>query len=281
MAVRPGTGSAPVATTWPTSPTPPAPPAGPRVSPSPSGRSLGWSATPTTPTFGPDETFLQLAATSFDATTLEVWGPLLNGGRLVLSPPGPPALDDLARLIARERLTALWLTTGLFHRIVEERPESLAPARHVMTGGDVISPARCRRALEACPGIRLSAFYGPTENTTFSTFDPMGGPETVDEPVPIGRPIANSTVYVVDAALRPVPVGTVGEFLVGGEGLAWGYRRRPGLTAARFVPNPFAAAAGAFCRPPTAPASGCTAPATWSVGGRTAGSTSSAGTTTR
>jgi len=189
---------------------------------------------------GPDETLLQLAATSFDATTFEVWGPLLTGGRLVLFRPGPPALDELERVVARQRVTLLWITTGLFHRLVEERPESMATTRHVMTGGDVISPGRCRQALETCPGITLTACYGPTENTTFSTFDPMATASAVEEPVTIGRPIANSTVYVADAALRLVPVGTAGELLVGGDGLAWGYWRRPGLTAARFVPNPFA-----------------------------------------
>ncbi|HLE85011.1 MAG TPA: amino acid adenylation domain-containing protein, partial [Thermoanaerobaculia bacterium] len=189
--------------------------------------------------FGPDETFLHLAAVTFDLTTLEVWGPLLTGGRLVVFPAEAPTPDRLAEVLARQRVTFLWLTAGLFHQMAEARPEGLAPVRQLLAGGDALSAAHCRRVLAACPETLLIDGYGPTENTTFSSWHPMRRPEEVSDPVSIGRPIANSEAYVLDPGLEPLPVGAPGELLVGGDGLAWGYWRRPALTAERFVPHPF------------------------------------------
>jgi amino acid adenylation domain-containing protein len=194
--------------------------------------------------FGPDETFLQLAPLSFDAATLELWAPLLTGGRLVVAPPGPPTLEDLGRLLAEEGITTLWLTSGLFHQVVETDPAALAPLRQLLAGGDALSPEHCRRALAACPGLVLIDGYGPTENTTFTACHPMAAPAEVVEPVPIGRPIADTRVFVTDAALRPVPPGVPGELAAGGDGLARGYWRRPALTAERFVPDPLSGEPG-------------------------------------
>ncbi|HEY0514544.1 MAG TPA: amino acid adenylation domain-containing protein [Thermoanaerobaculia bacterium] len=192
---------------------------------------------------GPPETLLQLVNVAFDVSTFEIWGPLLNGGRLAVFPGRRPALDELAAAIVRHGVTTLWLTSGLFHQMVHERPEALRPLRRLLAGGDVLSPAHVRRALEALPGCTLINGYGPTENTTFTTCHPMTAADLVDgrleTTVPIGRPIRGTRVYVLDAALRPAPVGAWGELFAGGDGVARGYLGRPALTAERFVPDPF------------------------------------------
>jgi amino acid adenylation domain-containing protein len=195
--------------------------------------------------FGPEEVFLQLAPAAFDASTLEIWGALLNGGRLAVFPPGTPSLAELGRGIAEEGVTTLWLTAGLFHPMVEEEVESLRAVRQLLAGGDVLSPAHVRRALEALPGTTLVNGYGPTENTTFTCCHPMTDPAEVGATVPIGRPIANTRVWLLDRGLAPVPVGVAGELYAGGDGLARGYAGRPDLTAARFVPDPVSGEPGA------------------------------------
>ncbi len=188
-----------------------------------------------------DEVFLQLAPVSFDAAPLEIWGALLNGARLALYPPEPVSLDGLARAIARHRVSLLWLTAGLFHQVVEERLDALRPVRQLLAGGDVLSPPHVRRVLEAFPGICLINGYGPTENTTFTCCYSMTAPDQVGARVPIGRPIANTTAYLLDAAMQPVPIGITGELWAGGDGLALGYVNAPALTAERFLPDPFGA----------------------------------------
>src|SRR6201999_1803290 len=112
--------------------------------------------------------FLQLAPLPFDASTLEIWGPLLNGGRLVLAPAGPSSLAELGGLLAAEGVTSLWLTAGLFHEIVEREVEGLRPLRQLLAGGDVLRPSAVRRVLGAVPGLEVINGYGPTENTTFT-----------------------------------------------------------------------------------------------------------------
>ncbi|MEO0408899.1 MAG: amino acid adenylation domain-containing protein, partial [Cyanobacteria bacterium P01_A01_bin.135] len=191
--------------------------------------------------FDADQVFLQAASLSFDASTFEIWGVLLNGGRLILMP-ASPSLEDLAQAIARHDITTLWLTAGLFHLMVDERLGALRPVRQLLAGGDVLSGAHVRKALAELPHTRLINGYGPTENTTFTCCHPITaeslGASGENSP-PIGRPIANTQIYVLDAELQPVPVGVPGELYVGGDGLARGYLNRPELTAERFVPNPF------------------------------------------
>ncbi|WP_224361064.1 non-ribosomal peptide synthetase [Hyalangium versicolor] len=193
----------------------------------------------------PDEVFLLLAPLSFDASTLELWAPLLNGGTLVIFPPGPFSLSELGDCIRREGVTLLWLTSGLFLQLVDEHPESLRGVRHVMTGGEVLSTRHARRLLESTPGLRLTNAYGPTENTTFTTCYPIPGAHDLDSPAPIGRPIANTRVYIVDAAMNLVPPGVPGELLAAGDGVARGYLDRPELTAEKFIPDPFSPEPGA------------------------------------
>ncbi len=193
---------------------------------------------------GPEQTFLQLAPVSFDAATLEIWAPLLSGGKLVVFPPDAPTLESLSETLAAEGVTTLWLTAGLFHQMVDGELDALAPVRQLLAGGDVLSSDHCRRVLEAHPGLTLVNGYGPTENTTFTACHVMTEASEVGEPVPIGRPIADTRVMVVDSRLRPVPVGVPGELVAGGDGLARGYRRSPALTASRFIPDPFAGVDG-------------------------------------
>ncbi len=193
---------------------------------------------------GPDQVFLQLAAISFDASTLELWAPLLNGGRLAIMPPHQPSLAELGEAISRFGVTSLWLTAGLFHQMVDDCLESLRPLRQLLAGGDVLSPPHVRRALSGLPDTTLINGYGPTEGTTFTCCFPMTQAEPPEAAVPIGRPIGNTRVHVLDWDLSPVPCGVRGELCAGGDGVSRGYLGHPGLTAERFVPDPFAAPGG-------------------------------------
>ncbi|HEX5760246.1 MAG TPA: amino acid adenylation domain-containing protein, partial [Thermoanaerobaculia bacterium] len=189
--------------------------------------------------FGPGEVFVQLAPPSFDASTLEIWGALLNGGKLVLPAERLAALPALGELIARHGVTTLWLTAGLFHEVVEEDLGALRPLRQLLAGGDVLAPADVERVRRELPGVRLVNGYGPTENTTFSCCCRLDGAAWECASVPIGRPIANGRALVLDGELEPAGVGVVGELFVGGDGLARAYWGRPERTAERFVPDPF------------------------------------------
>ncbi len=188
---------------------------------------------------GPNETFVQLAPLGFDASTFEIWAALLHGAPLVLLPDGLPDFTVLEQLIERHGVSILWLTTGLFNAVVDHHPRLLRMVKHVMTGGEVMSASHVRKAQAFSPDTAFTNFYGPTENTTFTTFYPV--PHLLADTaasVPIGRPIANTTVHILDEALAPVPVGTVGEIYAGGDGVARGYLNRPALSAERFVPDP-------------------------------------------
>ncbi|HSF41151.1 MAG TPA: non-ribosomal peptide synthase/polyketide synthase, partial [Thermoanaerobaculia bacterium] len=187
---------------------------------------------------GEDEVFLQLAPISFDASTLEIWGPLLNGGRLVLYPPRKPDLDELADLLTRQGVTTLWLTAGLFHLMAEERPEGLDPVRQLLAGGDVLSVPLVEKILRRGAVGRLVNGYGPTESTTFACCHVMTSPEGLAATVPIGRPIANTQLRVLGADGEPVPAGVAGELFLAGPGLARGYLGDAAQTAARYVPAP-------------------------------------------
>ncbi len=194
---------------------------------------------------GPEQVFLQLAPLSFDASTLEIWAPLANGGRLVLFQRERVSLEDLGDVLKEHGITTLWLTAGLFHPMVDHQLAALRPVRQLLAGGDVLSPDHVRRALEELPGTTLINGYGPTEMTTFTCCHPMTSAAEVGAPVPLGRPIGNTRVLIFDDGLRPVPVGVRGELCAGGEGLSRGYLGRPDLTAERFVPDPFSAEPGA------------------------------------
>ncbi len=183
---------------------------------------------------------VQLGPLSFDASTFEIWGPLLNGGCLLLPPDGPSDFGELERFFAKHRVQTVWLTAALFNAIVDERPQMLRGVSQILTGGEALSVPHVRRAFDRLDGeTRLINGYGPTENTTFTcchTISPTLDARTVS--VPIGRPIANTRVYLLDSHCQPVPVGVVGELYTGGAGVALGYLNQSELTAERFIPNP-------------------------------------------
>src|SRR5262249_42112005 len=189
--------------------------------------------------FGPDERFLQLAPLSFDASTFEIWGALLNGGTLVIMPGGNVSLTEIARAIEARQITTMWLTAPLFHVMVEQQPEALSRLRQLLAGGDVLSPRHVRTFLAKAPNTVLINGYGPTENTTFTCCHRMRQGDSIPELVPIGKPIANTRVHIVDDHFLPVRSGEAGELCAGGDGVARGYLNRPEATAVRFVPDPF------------------------------------------
>ena len=195
--------------------------------------------------FSADQTFLQLAPISFDASTFEIWGALLNGGKLVVMPPAQPSLEEIGSAIRRHGVTTLWLTAGLFNAMVDERLHDLRPLRQLLAGGDVLSVPHVRKALSHLTETRLINGYGPTESTTFACCHTIAADAAFDGSIPIGRPIANTTAYILDSNLRSVPIGVAGELFLGGDGLARGYWRRPQLTAEKFISDPFSSEPGA------------------------------------
>ncbi|MFG2714906.1 non-ribosomal peptide synthetase [Streptomyces goshikiensis] len=184
---------------------------------------------------------LSLAPYAFGVSTYELWVPLLRGGHIVLAPPGDLDVRTVRGLIARERVTALHVTAGLFRLFAQEAPESFATVREVLTGGDVIAPTAVRRVLDACPGVVVRAMYGSTEVSSFAAYAEITAPYEPTAAVPVGRPMDTIDARLLDERLRPVADGEVGELYIAGERLARGYHDRPELTAERFVADPYGA----------------------------------------
>ena len=191
--------------------------------------------------FGPEEVFVLFAPVAFDASTFEIWGPLLNGGRLVVMPPHASSLDELGKVLRENSVTTLFLTTAFFNLMVDQRLEDLKPVRQLFTGGEFVSPRHFRLVHEQLPDCALYHVYGPTENTTFSTFYAVPKDHASFASIPIGRPVSNARVYILDETLRPVPVGESGEIYTAGDGVARGYLNNASETAEKFLPDPFAA----------------------------------------
>ena len=189
---------------------------------------------------GPGARVLHAAPLAFDASTFEIWAPLVHGGTVVVADDDLYTPRELERLITTHDVTVLWLTASLFNVIVDERPQALAHARHVITGGEALSVSHVERALALLPATTLINGYGPTEAITFSTYHLIPRDVRRCPSIPIGRPLANTRVYVLDTDQQPVPEGFPGEIWIGGDGLADGYLGDPTLTAERFQPDPFA-----------------------------------------
>ena len=189
-------------------------------------------------------TLLGMASVAFDASTFELWGCLANGGRLVLLPDRHPSLETINRLIETHQVNTLFLTTALFNVWVDTGIEQLTSIRQLLTGGEIASVKHLRSARRQLPHCRLTNLYGPTENTSFSSFYPVLSDLAGVSSVPIGTPVSNTQLYILDAFLQPVPVGITGELFAGGDGLARGYWHQPVLTARTFVSLPLTSQTG-------------------------------------
>ncbi len=189
--------------------------------------------------FARGDRYLLLASPAFDASTLEIFGPLLTGGTVVVHPHGTLELPELRQTLREHRVQRLWLTASLFNMIIDSDPLLLEGVETVMTGGEALSPSHVRRAQAALPGTLIINGYGPTENTTFSCTHALHEPLAASEAtVPIGRPIDHSTAYVLDKHGHLCDTGFAGELCLGGDGLADGYLGDPDLTHQRYVPAP-------------------------------------------
>ncbi|MDW6005256.1 non-ribosomal peptide synthetase [Vibrio mangrovi] len=177
---------------------------------------------------------------AFDATTLEVWAPLLNGGAVVVvrkeSLLDPASFADI---LIRQQVSILWLTVGLFNQYAGDIGHALQGLRYLMVGGDVLDPAVIRRVLQHNPPQHLLNGYGPTETTTFALTYDIKSVDDEAQSIPLGRPIGNTSVYILDAQGQPVPKGVSGEIYIGGDGVALGYLGQPALTEERFLADPF------------------------------------------
>lgn len=196
-------------------------------------------------TVDPEDVLLQLGPLTFDASTFEIWAALLHGARLVVFPAEELSLAALGEAVQRNRVTTALITTALFHQMVDHELPGLAGLGQLLTGGEVLSPDHARRALSGLPDCPLINAYGPTEGAVIACCHRMDDASVVGASVPIGRPIANTRVYVLDERHDLAPLGVVGELAIGGDGIARGYLGRPEATAERFLPDPFTARPGA------------------------------------
>ena len=188
---------------------------------------------------GPDDCLAYCSNPAFDASTFEVWGALLNGARVLVVPHSVALeVERFAELLRRHHVTCMFQTTALFNQRINTSPAVYAGLRYLLFGGEMADPNAVRRAVEGQWVESLINVYGPTETTTFATWYRVP-PLDVWHTIPIGRPISNTSLYILDAYLKPVPLGVTGEIYIGGDGVALGYHNRPGLTADRFVADPF------------------------------------------
>jgi amino acid adenylation domain-containing protein/non-ribosomal peptide synthase protein (TIGR01720 family) len=185
---------------------------------------------------------------AFDASTFEMWAPLLRGKQIIVAPPGELDSTAYRRLFQEEKITFVFLTAALFNALAQESPGCFSGVHEVWAGGDVVPVIAVQRLHEHCPETRVCNVYGPTETTTFATYYPVSNPEKLAGNVPIGRAMDNHQIYVLDSFFKPVPVAIPGELFIAGDGVARGYLRRPDLTAERFIPNPFGSSGGRMYR---------------------------------
>ncbi|MEU4198970.1 amino acid adenylation domain-containing protein [Streptomyces sp. NPDC026294] len=195
--------------------------------------SRGWA-------LGPDDAVLTHAPHAFDVSLFEIWAPLVAGGRVEVARPGAVDAQRIREAVA-DGVTAVHVTAGLFRVVAEDAPECFAGLREVLTGGDAVPAASVARVRAACPEVTVRHLYGPTEVTLCATWHVLPPGTDAGAELPVGRPLDNRQVYVLDAFLQPVPPDVVGELYVAGTGLAQGYWQRAGLSAERFVACPFGA----------------------------------------
>lgn len=188
-------------------------------------------------TITPEDTFLQLAPFSFGASTFEIWGCLLNGARLIITPQQTPSLSDLSTTINSNKVSILWLPVGLFNLMVDSQLEAFKGLKYLMIGGDFISTSHLKKVLEI-ESLEVVNGYGLTENSTFTCCYPIPKDWKSTPIVPVGRPLSGVEIHVLDNNHQEVPIGVVGEVFVSGNGLARRYLNRPKLTSEKFIKHP-------------------------------------------
>ncbi|KFM89973.1 lichenysin non-ribosomal peptide synthetase LicA [Bacillus paralicheniformis] len=176
----------------------------------------------------------------FDAFMFDVFGSLLNGAKLVIAPKDTILdMSRLAHVLEKEKVTVLMITTALFNLLTDMRPDSLKGLRRVLFGGERASVDHVRRALNTVGKGRLLHMYGPSESTVFTTYYPVNEVPDDAQAIPIGKPVSNTEVLILDSFGNVQPAGVAGELCVGGDGLVRGYFNRPELTAEKFTEHPF------------------------------------------
>jgi amino acid adenylation domain-containing protein len=194
------------------------------------------------------ETFLHYSSSSWDALTLELWTPLLHGARCVVYGKKAVTLEGLEETIREEGVSTLWMTSSFFNLVMDQRPGALQGLRQLLVGGEALSVKHIQRALEVLPGVKVVNGYGPSECTVFSCCYPVSQVGGMERSIPIGRPVGDRKVYLLNKYLQPVPIGAIGELFVGGPGVGRGYRKQAMQTAESFVPDPFGEAGGRLYR---------------------------------
>ncbi|WP_143317979.1 non-ribosomal peptide synthetase [Clostridium sp. HBUAS56017] len=188
--------------------------------------------------FEEDDKILQTGSIAFDASTFEVWGALLNGKQLFIESKdiilNPELLESYLR---KNKITICWFTAPLFNQLCKENINLFRPLRCLLTGGDVVSPIVVSKLKEVNKELIIIDGYGPTENTTFSTTYTVSSSWDKNTQLPIGKPVANSTAYIVDKNNNLLPIGVPGELCVGGDGVAKGYFNKEELTKEKFIEN--------------------------------------------
>lgn len=178
---------------------------------------------------------------AWDMVVWELWMPLLQGHTVVIATPDRLGAEDFRQVLRAGEVTAALLATGLFQVLVDDIPDSLGRLRTLSSAGDILPPDTVRAMRAAAPGLDIVNIYGPVEATAYATAYSIPAGPLPDEAIPVGRAVDHTEVVILDALLRPVPPGMVGEIYLTGAGLARGYHRMPGRTATVFTANPFGA----------------------------------------
>lgn len=185
-----------------------------------------------------DEIFLNISSIAFDASLLEIFGGILNGGKVLIYPPETPSINEITKIVSSSRVSVLWLTSGLFNQLNDQHFNDLKGLKYLITGGDILSVKQAKKAKENLKETKLINGYGPTENTTFSCCFEVNDKSLEMESIPIGLPISNTKVYVFDDNMQQLPPNIPGTLFVGGDGLCNGYLNRENLNRQKFVANP-------------------------------------------
>lgn len=190
-----------------------------------------------------DDRILQLSNYAFDGSVFDIFGALLNGAKLVLIPGDDVfVVDKVPDLIKRDRISVFFVTTALFNILLDNYIESLEGIRKVLFGGEKVSVEHAKKALEYLGQDRIIHVYGPTETTVYATYYFINHIDERGDTIPIGKPLSNTTLYIVDKRLKPLPLGVGGELCIGGDGLAAGYLNDVEYSSRKFIENPFAPA---------------------------------------